>query len=78
MNCDKHPRNPSWWTDKRPCYECAKQFYATDMVKRELERKWDARYMDDRYDSIHHNDRKTSMTFPQDHAGYFNKWKGGK
>lgn len=29
MNCDKHPRNPSWWGDSRSCYECAKDAYGT-------------------------------------------------
>jgi hypothetical protein len=23
MNCARHPQNPSWWGDKRRCYECA-------------------------------------------------------
>ncbi len=36
MNCDRHPKNPSWWGDKRSCYECAKDNYAQTMIDRDL------------------------------------------
>ena len=36
MNCPRHPQNPSWWGDKRRCYECARENYAQDMIDRDL------------------------------------------
>ncbi len=64
MNCAKHQQNPSWWGDKRPCYECACDNYAQDMIDRDLGKAAWERDQNGRYDSIHHSDLKHRQTFP--------------
>jgi hypothetical protein len=75
VNCSKHPQNPSWWGDKRRCYECAQDNYAQDSLDRDLGKAPWERDQNGRYDDVHHSDINHPATFPREERTI---WRGGR
>ena len=84
--CTVHPERPSvnevWAKScidfREPrCQQCFEKASSDAGAQASLDykRRFDIDYMDDRYDSIHHNDRKHEATFPRETRTI---WRGGK